>query len=97
SAPERQLQRLGGYHLHRLQPQQRHRGGGTGIARGAVAQPSVELPAHPIGGSQSSTASSSAGGSRPEGGRSGSPRANRCAVTPSAPNLEATSLRDSAA
>src|SRR6202030_3202975 len=50
-----------------------------------------------IGGSQCSTASSSAGGSRPDGPRSGSPRANRCALTASAPNREATSVRDSAA
>ena len=50
-----------------------------------------------IGGSQFMTASSSGGGSRPDGPRIGSARAIRWASIASAPNRETTSARDSAA
>ena len=49
------------------------------------------------GGSQSMTASRSGGESRPDGPRVDSPRANRWAEIASAPNRDATSVRDSAA
>ena len=50
-----------------------------------------------IGGSQFITASSSGGRSRPDGLRSDSPHANRWALIASAPNREATSVRDNSA
>ncbi len=49
AAPQRQLQRLGRHHFHRVQPQHGDRSGGSVVGIAAI-QPAVQLPAHPVGG-----------------------------------------------